>query len=112
MPRVGERPAAPARIVDDFPNVCLAGVAIEPSVSGFVCLGFGWSPGGSQSREHRIEPGSAVLCRQPVPGDQQIGLRVSQLLELITKDLQGKSCIELGVVDLPPAELSNVVVLY
>ncbi len=92
--------------------MCLAGVAIEPSVNGFVCLGFGWSPGASQSREHRIEPGGAVPCRQPVPSDQQIGLRVSQFLELITKDLQGKPCIELGVVDLPPAKLSVVVVLY
>ena len=110
--RVGERPTAPARIVDDFPNVCLAGVAIELFANSFVCLAFGWSPGASQSREHRIEPGAAVLWRQPVPGDLRICLRVSQLLELIAKDLQGKSCIELGVVDPPPAELSVVVVLY
>ena len=112
---VGQRPAVPRRIGQDVAAMARTGRTRDPLVDRRARLGAGGPRRIPRCGEEGVEPRAAGRRRgQPVPGRQQVGGLVAQLLQLlllIAEDLQREPGVQLRVVHPPALELPVLVML-
>ena len=66
----------------------------------------------AQVGEEVIEPRAVVPARQPVPGGEQVGIRLSEGLLLVGEDLQSEAGVQFGVIQPAPSQRPVLVVLH
>ena len=114
--RIGQPPPVAGRIRQDFLQHCTAlgetGRVREPVADRPIGINVGRSGCPSQGCEKSVKAGpSIVRAGQPMPGGQQVGIRLPQRFLLVAENVQGEAGVQLRVVDASAFELSVLIVL-
>ena len=109
---VGQGPAMFARARDDGPAPRGASPPREQTIDGVTRLAAGWPRQGAQRPEQPIERRVvAAARRQPVPGEQQIGINLAECGALVFEERQREPGVVLWIVAPFADEIAILVVL-
>ena len=110
--RVGQLPRAPFGICQRRCSLGPARRSGEATFDGRVRLGIGWPRRLAQVGEEVIEPRAVVRASEPVPGGDQVGIRLPEGPLLVGEDLQRQPGVQFGVVEAAPPKRTVLVVLH
>ena len=110
--RVGQLPGAPFSFFQHRCGLRPARRSVEATFDGRVSLHIGWPRCLAQVGEAVIKPSAVVSAGEPMPGGEQVGIRLLEGLLLVDEHLQSEAGVQLGVVEAAPSERPVLVVFH